>query len=299
MPVTVVLPFHNSETTLACAIQSVFAQTYTDWRLMLINDGSTDYSLRVASSVRDSRVSVISHDVNRGLAMRLNEAATLVETDLIARFDADDLMHPNRLATQVDFLESNLEVDVLGTGLCSLDDYHRPLGMRGSDVCLYSTTGLLRKKQSLVHPSIVARRAWFLRNRYAEDIRRAQDFELWVRSSSQGDFRAQSLAMPLHFYREDGNLRLSSQLRSRVVEIATARRYGDLSDFIAVLSSATFKAVATTSLALLDQLGWLQELRNEHFPSEQDRHVVAQVMNRIHGTSVPNLDCSLSTCGYR
>ena len=110
--VTVGLPFFNARRTLEAAIRSVFAQTFPHWELLLVDDGSTDGSLEIARSVRDHRVRVFSDGKNRRLATRLNEIATEARAPLLARMDADDLMHPERLALQAAFMETHQELDL-------------------------------------------------------------------------------------------------------------------------------------------------------------------------------------------
>ena len=115
MRVTIGIPFYNAKHTLADAIRSVFAQTFQDWELILADDGSTDGSAEIARMVDDPRVTVISDGMNRGLPYRLNKITELARADYIARMDADDLMHPERLTLQVQYLDANPAVDVVST----------------------------------------------------------------------------------------------------------------------------------------------------------------------------------------
>ncbi|MGL5269675.1 MAG: glycosyltransferase family 2 protein, partial [Selenomonadaceae bacterium] len=115
MKVSIGLPFYNDEKTLRYTIQSILLQSYTDWELILLDDGSTDGSLAIAKSIKDKRVRVVSDNENKGLAVRLNEIANLANGQYLARMDADDLMHPDRIKEQVLFLEENPEIDVVGT----------------------------------------------------------------------------------------------------------------------------------------------------------------------------------------
>ena len=110
--VSIVIPFYNNETTLLDAVKSVFCQTYKNWELILLNDGSTDKSLEIANNINDNRVKVISDGVNRGLVYRLNQSPSLVNGQFIARMDGDDMMHPQRLEKQMNlfFLNPNLEI---------------------------------------------------------------------------------------------------------------------------------------------------------------------------------------------
>ena len=115
--VTIGLPFYNAEKYLALAIESVLQQTYTNWELLLLDDGSTDNSLSIAQSYaqKDSRIKVISDGKNKNLATRLNELPSLAQGLYLARMDADDIMHSARIERQLSVLKAHPEIDVLGT----------------------------------------------------------------------------------------------------------------------------------------------------------------------------------------
>ena len=117
MKVSIAIPFYNAEKYLRDSIRSVFAQTHQDWELILMDDGSTDGSLAIAKSIKDSRVSVYSDGKNKKLAARLNEITKLAKYDIIARMDADDLMSPTRIEKQLNILKDNLNIEVAPTSL--------------------------------------------------------------------------------------------------------------------------------------------------------------------------------------
>src|SRR5690554_372042 len=129
--ITIGIPFYNDEHFLDFAIQSVFNQTYTDWKLILISDGGTDGSLSIARSYeKDPRVTIISDGENRKLPYRLNQIAQLSTTKYLARMDADDIMHPERIEKQLEILQKNPDIDVLGTNAYSIDDENNIQGVR-------------------------------------------------------------------------------------------------------------------------------------------------------------------------
>ena len=122
--VTIGLPFYNAEKYLALAIESVLQQTYTNWELLLLDDGSTDNSLSIAQSYaqKDSRIKVISDGKNKNLATRLNELPSLAQGLYLARMDADDIMLPARIERQLAVLKAHPEIDVLGTNAYIIND---------------------------------------------------------------------------------------------------------------------------------------------------------------------------------
>jgi glycosyltransferase involved in cell wall biosynthesis len=193
--VTIGIPFYNDEKYLNKAILSVFNQTYKDWILILIDDGSTDNSLFIAKKyLCDSRVKVLSDGQNKNLACRLNELINLCDTKYLARMDADDIMHPDRIKTQMEILEKNPEIDVLGANAYSIDKDDNIVGVR------YKISNECNMVENFIHPSIVAKTEWYERNRYDENANRMQDIKLWLYSHDKSDFRM--INIPLLFYRE-------------------------------------------------------------------------------------------------
>src|SRR5262245_45190822 len=99
--VTIAIPCFNAASTLPMAISSVFAQSYESWRLVIVDDGSTDQTVALAQSVVDPRVSVIADGQHLGLSRRLNQIAEACQSPFLARMDADDAMHPERMEKQI------------------------------------------------------------------------------------------------------------------------------------------------------------------------------------------------------
>jgi glycosyltransferase involved in cell wall biosynthesis len=218
MAVTIAIPFYNAETFLPDAIRSVFAQTYQDWELILIDDGSTDRSLDIARSVRDLRVRVVSDGQNKKLAARLNEITELAKYDYIARMDADDLMSPHRIEIQMNILESNPGIDLVSTALYSVKNDLTLVGYRGSNDSNVSFDRLIRKKVGILHASLLARKQWYKRNKFLESLKICQDSDMWLRASKKGDLKIKILANPLYVYREEGNITAKKLLQAYKIE---------------------------------------------------------------------------------
>lgn len=204
--ISIGIPFLNARRTLADAVRSVFAQSYSNWELILIDDGSSDGSTDIMRQIDDPRVRVVSDGVNCGLSARLNQIATLAQGKYLARMDADDLMHPERIALQCAFLEENPDVDVIDTATYTVDDDLTPLGIRGERPLDCRPEAILRNGL-LIHPTMMARTDWFRKNSYDGEYVRAEDRELWCRTCTSTKFAR--LCEPLFFYREGlaGNLR--------------------------------------------------------------------------------------------
>ncbi len=199
--VSIGLPFFNSEATLPSAIRSVFAQTWTSWELLLVDDGSTDGSRRIAEQVDDPRVRVLADDRNRGLPARLNEIAENATGALLARMDADDIMHPDRIARQVAHFDASPALDVSHSRCCGLDSKDRIVGIRPPLDVPLTPTGVLGRG-GIIHPTVMARTAWFRSNPYRQDFPRAEDRELWARTFAAS--RIERLRDVIFFYRDVG-----------------------------------------------------------------------------------------------
>lgn len=194
MLVTVAIPVYNAGNYLRDAIQSVVNQTFQDWELYLVNDGSTDGSLAVMRefALRDARVKVIDDGQNKGLVTRLNQSTAMAAGKYYARMDADDIMHVTRIEEQVNFLEAHPDIDVLGTSIMTIDNKNNIVGSGMSD----------GKVKGFIHPTVMGKSEWFKANAYCDWALRAEDMELWCRTSSKSNFWA--LGKPLLFYREFG-----------------------------------------------------------------------------------------------
>lgn len=219
--VTVAIPVYNAAHTLPLTLRSVFAQTLTDWELILVDDGSTDGSVEIMRAIRDDRVRVFVDGANKTQASRHNEATRAAAAPFIARLDSDDIMHPERLRRQLEFLDAHPEVHVVGTAAYSVDGARAITGRR--DVGALPTSEFQVGLRGLfMHPTVMGTREWFLENLYDESsyAKRCEDAELWFRTFSHSCFAL--LEQPLLFYTEEtGNvmkkLRSSNRGRLRIM----------------------------------------------------------------------------------
>ncbi len=196
--ITIGLPVYNAEDYIEFAIKSIFAQSFEDWRLIIINDGSTDQSDQlIRPFLRDERVKYMKLE-NKGLITRLNELTRLTTTPYYARMDADDVMHPDRLRLQVEFLEAHPDVDVVGSDVISINENNDIVGLEIAGRTFTTRDVLFRNP--LIHPSLMGKTSWFKKYPYDERFRRAEDKELWIRTHRASSFY--NIPEPLLFYRE-------------------------------------------------------------------------------------------------
>jgi glycosyltransferase involved in cell wall biosynthesis len=126
--VSVLMPIHNGELTLTEAVQSILAQTFTDFELIAIDDGSTDRSLEILKSFaeRDPRVRIVSRP-NTGIAGALNDAIGHARGEFFARMDADDIALPERFERQVAYMREHPECVLLGSRVLLVEPYGTPM----------------------------------------------------------------------------------------------------------------------------------------------------------------------------
>ena len=115
--VSVIMPVYNGAMYLNEAITSILRQTYSNFEFIIINDGSTDLSEEIILSFSDSRIVYVKNPENYRLIKTLNLGFSMAKGRYIARMDADDISHPDRLLKQVDFLDHNIEYGLVGTGV--------------------------------------------------------------------------------------------------------------------------------------------------------------------------------------
>lgn len=235
--VTIAIPIYNASSYLADSILSCINQTFQDWELLLMEDGSTDDSLQIAQHFAhaDARIKLITDGENKGLIYRLNQSVSLAQGLYYARMDADDVMVATRLEKQVDFLEYHAEVDVVGSSIMVIDGQNRIVG-----------SGYARGKvETFFHPTIMGRTEWFRNHPYAFWAERAEDFELWMRTSGSSQFYA--IESPLVFYREFGTpsfQKIYKTLRTLLTIFSKYREYHKSFSWFAMNSLMTYAKIA-------------------------------------------------------
>lgn len=285
--VSIGIPFYNAQRTLRDAIRSVFAQTYQEWELILVDDGSVDGSLEIAESVRDSRIRVVSDGKNMKLPTRLNQIAEIANGALLARMDADDLMHPARLERQVAFMTQNPGVDIMGSGATIIDQDGAPQGWRGCCSHAPSPRDVLDSGM-FIHPTVMMRTRWAREHPYAPKFIRAEDLELWNRS--YGNATTGCLPESLLFYREARPINLTAYRESQRTKRRILWKYGP--ERVGYISTA-WLVWRTHMREMLYNLGrltgltnWWVQMRSSPL-SQQEIHAARVVIEEVYATSVP------------
>lgn len=222
--VSVVLPVYNAERYLEESVASILSQSYRNFELIIINDGSTDASPEILKRFKDLRVRIFNQR-NLGLSATLNRGIQLATGRYLARQDADDVSYPERLARQVAFLESQSDYCMVGTWSRILEEARLTERAHKHP----EQNGELKFKllfdNYFVHSSVMLRRSALDRvGLYCtEKLRQPEDYQLWSRLLRGGHGKMANIAEQLVGYREvEGSICRSDtrSFRGEVIEIS-------------------------------------------------------------------------------
>lgn len=199
--ISVLLPVYNAEKYLKESIESILNQTFKDFELIIINDGSTDESENIIQSFDDSRVKYFLNETNLGLINTLNKGIELSEGKYIARMDADDICSLNRLEKQYNYLEQNTKVVLCGSWAKTIDEF----GLTTGRIRRIDSNELIRVNMlfttPFIHPTVMIRKEVIVKFLYNEDAKHCEDMELWIRISQIGEYQFYNIPDYLLYYR--------------------------------------------------------------------------------------------------
>ncbi|MCR5883024.1 glycosyltransferase [Rhizobacter sp. J219] len=261
--VSVVIPAKNAEATLPETLESLCAQSFRDFEVVLVNDGSTDGTAAVAAAFAERlSLRVVTHEASKGVAESINDGLRAGDSEFVARLDADDLAAPQRLERQLSFLRSRPGVDVCGSHMqiFSVEDGQRV----DRHVLAHPTesaeirTALLQRC-AISHPSVLCRRSTFERfGFYDPRFDFAEDYELWCRASLLGAQFANLPEVLTHYRKHAGQVSSQKAQLQYERDIAIKARYmaamlqgenpGLLPQFIALQTQFRSRDIALTVL---------------------------------------------------
>lgn len=285
--VTIGIPFYNPGEYFRESIKSILLQTYDNFELILLDDGSSDESLTIAQSFSDPRVKIFSDGKNLGLPARLNQIVKLASGEYIARMDADDLVALNRIEKQVEFLNLNHDVDLVSTGICSITNACNVMSVRlpsrVKNLNLTLNDGI-KGTTEIAHATIMAKKDWYLRNLYDGNAKLMEDYQLWIDALVKGDLKAGYIREPLYFYREESSIQfdkvISAYKNQRKVIIEKYKNKVSFKVKLTFYISIELKIFITRILHKLGLMNKLIYVRNRRTPQSADLH---QVVNREIG----------------
>lgn len=188
--VSVIIPVYNGEKTIRETVESVLNQTLSDFELIIIDDGSTDSTLDVLSTIKDSRLKVVSYS-NAGVSASRNRGIELASGEYIAFLDADDFWTPDKLEFQVKALAANPQASVVYSWADCIDEANQLLGIdhhftvNGNILTRLLVSNCIAGSAS----SVLARREVFVEvGNFDETLTHAEDWDMWLRLAARYEF---------------------------------------------------------------------------------------------------------------
>ncbi len=184
--VSVLLPFHNAAVTISECIESILEQTLTDFEIIAVNDVSNDESLRVLQQYNDDRLKIIDNK-HRGLVSALNSGLAYCSAPLVARMDADDIMYPNRLLKQYEYMRKHHDVVLLATQARKFPEasirngYREYMRWQNSVLSSEDIHNQIYIESPFAHPSVMFRRDSVIAAGAYRHGEFPEDYELWLR----------------------------------------------------------------------------------------------------------------------
>ena len=222
--ISIVMPVYNSKKYLTEAIQSIFAQTVTDWELIAVDDASTDGSWDYLQRIEDVRITVVRNERNLRHPGACNRAIDLAKGKWVARMDADDIILPTRLEKQVAALEGNPQIDVLGCGSFVTD-----LDLTPKMVWRPVTSDDKIKRvptavYDMTYGSLVGKSGWWKRWRLDPRAVESTSFDLFFRSHRESTFG--NIPDPLYVYRIGNTTSVKKYTIGMLCRAKTLLRHG-------------------------------------------------------------------------
>jgi len=210
---------YNCEQTLADSLLSIKNQTYQNWELILCDDGSSDRTFEMASNYagKDRRITFIQNTENVGLAKSLNHCLKYCTGEYILRHDGDDIMIPNRIEKQVEYMNSH-HCDACGSGAYLFDQggvwgTRQPGAKPGKEIMIISVP--------FIHPTVMMKHEKLVKvGGYSDNHitkQRLEDYDLWLKFYEKG-YELHNIQEPLIYFREDKNSYKRKSKRFRIAE---------------------------------------------------------------------------------
>lgn len=187
--VSVIMAAHNAEKYIAEAVESVINQTYKNWELIIVDDASSDSTSTIIERCmkRDSRIKGIHLEKNSGQAFAQNKAIEMSSAEYIATLDSDDVAMPHRIAAQVEFLEYNTDIDMVGSYAELIDEDGNVIGKKKKPTKNEEIRFPLLLQTQFIHPSICIRKNVLIDvGCYSMNSLYTEDYDLWSRLLARG-----------------------------------------------------------------------------------------------------------------
>jgi glycosyltransferase involved in cell wall biosynthesis len=221
--ISVIIPVYNGEKTIRETIESVLKQTFSDWELIIINDGSQDSTLEIVFSIQDTRLKVFSYP-NAGLAASRNRGIAQASGEYISFIDADDLWTTDKLEAQLQVLQANPQAAVAYSWTKCIDEFGQ-VSRRGTQI---SVRGDVYKNLLVVNflengsNLLIRRQALNEVGSFDESINIVADWDMWLRLAARYHFEA--VSSPQILYRVSASSMSANVLRMEAESLQVIER---------------------------------------------------------------------------
>jgi len=232
--VSILMPVYNAEKYLGKTLESIQSQTYKNWELFAVDDWSTDrsYSILLEFAKKDKRIKLYRNGKHRGVAGAANLALSMIKSNYVARMDADDLMHPERISKQVKFLKENPSVVIVGSQCILIDQDGQKIGEKKFPMNNDGIMKMIFRSIPIQQPSMMINRGLLPKDFIAYDKSKntAEEVGLLFKLFKYGE--AANLPEFLHFYRlHDKNTSLTDPKKTFYLTFLTRLKYAHQASF--------------------------------------------------------------------
>lgn len=201
--ISIILPAYNAAMYITQTINSLLQQTFTNFELLIVDDGSADNTVSIIKNFTDRRIVLIQNEHNLGLVKTLNKAAKLCKGKYIARMDADDIALPERLQLQKKFLDVHSSVAVVGGWVNFINEKNEVTGEWNLDRQTNTAAAIkkaLIKENCIAHPTVMIRTEILQNFLYSKKQQHIEDYDLWLRLTACG-YAIEKVSQPVLNYR--------------------------------------------------------------------------------------------------
>lgn len=283
--ISVIMPIYNSENFLDEAISSILNQTFTDFELIAINDASTDNSLSIIKKYAndDERVIIINNDINNGFITNLNRGIKIAKGKYIARMDSDDIANSERFVKQIEILENNPKIGIVGSWVKELNSkniFKYPINHES--IHKYLLVG-----SPIGHPAAMIRKSVLLNNNfyYNPEYVVAQDYELWSRLLEVTE--GYNIPLELLYWRKHNNQRSETKKAEKfnntfkISKEIFEKRFPDFPKDRNRLENILLRKKETNFSEILKSLEFFKEISNDISP-ESDIYLYNKFAKKIY-----------------
>jgi glycosyltransferase involved in cell wall biosynthesis len=233
------MPVFNAQETVCKSVLSILNQTFQDWELLVFDDGSTDATSELLKRISDPRITCYVDGKNIGIANRMNQAIYYAKGRYFARMDGDDLSYPNRLAKQIEYLEKNSNVDLVGSATLFFNNRGVAIGRQSVEIEHDIICGRPWDSIPIPHPTWMTKIEWIRKYKYSARSIMSEDQDLLLRAYKNSTYAC--IPEILLAYRQN-KISMWKEMRSRIsLAVDLIRFYGYKHNYIMAIFAFSFQ----------------------------------------------------------